>query len=266
MELALGRASVAAVVGDVYAPSGLIRGKYHPAVEWLKERVSDIPLLYVPGNHDYEGMRVSKALAAMRASARNSNVQVLWNETFDWEGVRYIGTPLWSDPRWPGMDPAATLSAVSRDSDLSLAYDDRGRPLDAHWLVAQHEEARAFVARELDRDKGMPKVVLTHWAPSQESQKEIWRKSPIAGYWSCDCSDLVKRANLWLHGHIHDSVDYRLGGDPDRGLVLSNPRGVSRAFNLSPNPLFKNPALVDLHPGQPQVVVRAASRVGPGLR
>lgn len=241
--LSPGAAGVVAVVGDVMAPPVGQRldnpEDEHEAVWWLRQHIpEDRVVLYVPGNHDYEGTRVSHALAAMRRAAQGSHVHVLWNEAVTIDGVRYIGSPLWSDPTQGREDPAAVLEAVALGTDLRRARQDDGRPLDGAWLLEQHGQARAFIARELAQHRDMTTVVLTHWAPSVRSQDAQFSALDNGGYWACDCEDLVAQAHVWIHGHIHESVDYRVGNDPARGRVLSNPRGFSRLFNVAQNNAF----------------------------
>lgn len=238
-----GPARVVAVVGDVMAP--LIGQRLdnpedeHEAVWWLRQHMpADRPVLYVPGNHDYEGTRVSHALAAMRRAAQGSQVHVLWNEGVTIDGVRYIGSPFWSDPTQGRKDPQAVLEAVALGTDLRRSRQDDGRPLDGAWLLEQHRQARAFIAQELEQHRDTTTVVLTHWAPSAKSQDERFRAENTGGYWACDCEDLVAQAHVWIHGHIHASVDYRVGSDPERGRVLSNPRGFSHLFNVPQNNTF----------------------------
>ena len=246
LDLDVGDSTVVAALGDIEAPIRALTGAddHHEAVWWLRQRVSDRPVLFVPGNHDYERNRPWEALAAMRRAAEGSNVIVLWNEAVTLDGVRYIGSPLWSDPTQGDENPEEVLELVRLNTDLKRSFGADGRPLDGHWLVEQHRQARAFIADELAADHGLPKVVLTHWAPSVRSQHPDFAGTRLAKYWACDCEDLVAQAHLWLHGHIHDSVNYRVGDDPTKGLVLSNPRGRSDTFGLSSNPRFQMPAMV----------------------
>lgn len=243
-----GNSDVFAAIGDIHAPRGRQRPHdEHEAVWWLRERVSDRPVLLVPGNHDYEGSNPLEALASMRRSAEGSNVHVLWNDRIDIGGVRFLGTPLWSNPFQGREDLRDQITRmIENGTDLNRAYGEDGKPLPAQWVVDQHMQARAFLTRELSMDPSIPKVVLTHWAPSTRSQKEEYKTQLNSGYWASDSEDLVEQAHIWLHGHIHDSVNYRIGNDPERGLVMSNPRGRSNTFGLSENLDFMQPKLITI--------------------
>jgi Icc-related predicted phosphoesterase len=70
----------------------------------------------------------------------------------------------------------------------------------------------------------MPTVVLTHHAPHPGSVHERFAGSIINGAFISDLTELVEQADLWLHGHAHDSFDYRVG----RCRVVCNPRGYAQ--------------------------------------
>lgn len=253
LDIELGEAEVWVVPGDVYAPplgDRLDReDSWHPAVEWLDRRRQGRPVLWTLGNHDYEGCRYDDALAAARRACAGTDIHLLVNDRLDLGGVRFLGTPLWCDPRRPGLEEQEVMAAVERLTDLRRARDHRGRPLDVAWLVRQHQHARAFLAAQLAQAPQQPTVVFTHWPPSRRSQSLAFAREPHAGYWTAECEDLVVQATCWLHGHIHDSLDYRLGTDPARGRVLANPRGFSRTFNLPQNPGFVQPKIIRVPTG-----------------
>jgi len=48
--------------------------------------------------------------------------------------------------------------------------------------------------------------------------------SPVNLCFVSDAEHLLEGADLWVHGHTHDSFDYRVGAT----RVLCNPRGYAR--------------------------------------
>ena len=79
-----------------------------------------------------------------------------------------------------------------------------------------------------------PTVVVTHFAPARGSIAARFAGSPVN---ACFVSDLEARIRawqpqLWLHGHTHDSFDYRIG----ETRVVANPRG------YAPNGVIENAA------------------------
>lgn len=66
-------------------------------------------------------------------------------------------------------------------------------------------------------------MVVTHHAPSPRSIPPEFRGDPLSACYASDLEDLIVdgRPALWVHGHIHTKVDYRVG----RSRVIANPRG-----------------------------------------
>jgi hypothetical protein len=67
---------------------------------------------------------------------------------------------------------------------------------------------------------------VTHHAPSPMSIHPRFAGSLLNGCFVSDAERLVdaRRCALWIHGHTHDSFDYRLNG----ARVLCNPRGYAK--------------------------------------
>ena len=68
-----------------------------------------------------------------------------------------------------------------------------------------------------------PTVVITHFAPARGSIAAKFAGSPLNACFVSDLESQIRRWQpaLWLHGHVHDSVDYRIGNT----RVVANPRG-----------------------------------------
>src|SRR6187200_2378233 len=55
------------------------------------------PVLYVPGNHEYDNDDFDQVHARLRATCDALGIQWLERETLVVEGVRFVGTTLWAD-------------------------------------------------------------------------------------------------------------------------------------------------------------------------
>jgi hypothetical protein len=106
-----------------------------------------------------------------------------------------------------------------------------GRPFDAASVRDEGRRCRAWLEQALARPAapGERTVVVTHFAPSLKSADPRYGTQPgTASFCNAD-DDLIERADLWLHGHLHCRHDYavpRAGRPP--GRVLSQARGLAK--------------------------------------
>ena len=61
--------------------------------------------------------------------------------------------------------------------------------------------------------------------------------------------DMITKADCWIHGHTHDSFDYRVQYADRSVRVVCNPRGypLSRLTDVYENHAFNQKLLVDVH-------------------
>lgn len=203
------------------------------------------PALYVPGNHEFYGSTPDATLAGLRALSQGSAVRVLSDEAVVVDGVRFLGSTLWTDFALYGGEDAVLVAqhhgaALLRDfSRIALDAPGAGpfQPRDAQRL---HQRSRRWLEAQLAEPFHGPTVVITHHAPSPRSIHPRFDGSPINPCFVSNLDALMDGARipLWIHGHTHDSFDYRLRGT----RVLCNPRGYCRG-EARENPAF-DPALV----------------------
>ena len=186
------------------------------------------PVLYVPGNHEFYGGSIAGTRDALARFAAGTNVQLLDDGETVIDGVRFLGTTLWTDFLLLG-DGAKRAGAMAvgrqllRDFSRIRNADDspsRFTPEDAAALFDVH--SRWLEARLAVRFDG-PTVVITHHAPSPKSIHPRFADSPLNACFVSDAEHLLdgSRAQLWIHGHTHDSFDYVVNGT----RVVCNPRG-----------------------------------------
>jgi predicted phosphodiesterase len=183
-----------------------------------------VPVLYVAGNHEFYDAQWEQLRAQMRQAAEGTAIRFLDDDAVTLGGVRFLGSTLWTDYRLTGRSPAEAM-AVAEDFLLDhRRIQTRSGPFRAAQALEDHLRSRAWLARELSTDPGMPTVVVTHHGPHPASVHARFAGSPVNDAFISDLSDLVGRADLWLHGHVHDSFDYRVG----RCRVVTNPRGYAQ--------------------------------------
>jgi hypothetical protein len=190
------------------------------------------PVLFVAGNHEFDGRDLGEALPALRARCRELGITMLERESVvvsDEAGarVRVVATTRWCDFDLFGpLGRAKAMRAGAYFLGLMQATVD-GRPLDSEAMREQGLACRNWLAAELarPRDGWDRTVVVTHFAPSLRSADP--RYGPRSGTASfCNADDyLLPGADLWLHGHVHCVHDYRVAHAGGSTRVVCNSRG-----------------------------------------
>jgi calcineurin-like phosphoesterase family protein len=106
--------------------------------------------------------------------------------------------------------------------------------------MAMHKESVNWLQMKLMHQKFLGKtVVITHHAPSYASVVPRFAKDLISASFASNLDYLLDFLNLWIHGHMHDSLDYMV----NKCRVICNPRGYTRYSGGQENPQF-NPSLI----------------------
>jgi len=190
-----------------------------------------VPVLYVLGNHEAYGGCIESVIDELRAASRGTSVRFLERDVVDFGGVRFLGCTLWTDYRLRSNRTQRQLMehAQLRINDHRLIRTQGGLFLPEHAL-RNHEISRAWLERELSQDYDGTTVVITHHAPHPLSVHPRYAGDPTNAAFASELTELLHKADVWLHGHVHDSFDYKVA----RCRVVANPRGY--ALNLASAP------------------------------
>ena len=207
------------------------------------------PVLYVPGNHEFYGGSIVGAADELKQLCAGTNIRVLDNDEVIIQGVRFLGTTLWTDFMLFGEGEkrtAAILHAVSlmRDFSRIRAGEAAEAPFTPAASAALFNIQAGWLEGKLSEPYAGPTVVITHHAPSRNSIHPRFADSLLNPCFVSDAERLVDggRARLWVHGHTHDSFDYLLKGT----RVVCNPRGYAKD-GANENPLFDPNFLVKIN-------------------
>jgi predicted phosphodiesterase len=190
-----------------------------------------VPVLLVCGNHDFYGGELQEVRESLRRAAEGTSVRLLERDVFEFDGVRVLGCSLWTDYRLEGEDTQAAAMAYAR-----LAMNDHrmisadGRMFTPRDALNDHELSSDWLTTELARPYSGRTVVVTHHAPHANSIHPQYSGSKLNAAFASDLTPLVEQADLWLHGHVHNSFDYRVG----RCRVVANPRGYPLNASYAP--------------------------------
>jgi predicted phosphohydrolase len=212
-------ADVVVLAGDIHVGTG--------GVAWAREVFSDVPVLYVVGNHEYYRGAIPRLLDELRSEAAGSNVHILERDSLTIDGVRFSGCTLWTDMALVDGDPQIGIGAsASTMSDFKLIrVSPRYRRLRPEDTIGFHVQSRRWLEEELAADPPAG-VVITHHAPLPESLHPRYADERASAAYASNLRGLLERAqpSLWIHGHVHHAHDYRVGAT----RVLCNPRGYPR--------------------------------------
>ena len=231
-------ADIVILAGDLARPK--------EAVAWAS--VLTKPVLYVPGNHEFYGNSIGGTLDELRRLCADTHIQLLDDDEVVLDGVRFLGSTLWTDFMLFGAGEKRT--AAMREGQRWLRDFSRIRTGDVPDANFSPEDSAAlfdvhsrWLATKLAEPFDGRTVVITHHAPSRKSIHPRFAGSLLN---ACFISDLERlmdgtRACLWVHGHTHDSVDYVVNGT----RVVCNPRGYAKN-GVNENPLFDPDFRVDV--------------------
>lgn len=193
-----------------------------------------VPVLVVAGNHEFDGRELDTAWPALRALCERLGFTLLQREAVvrtgaDGRRVRFIGATRWSDFDLFGAQQRPRAERAARYFMRLMAATRGGQPFDTAAVRAEGLACRGWLEQALTRPPTEAvdcTVVITHFAPSLRSADPRYGAQPgTASFCNAD-DDLIPRADLWLHGHLHCRHDYavaRPGRTPAR--VLCQARG-----------------------------------------
>lgn len=190
-----------------------------------------VPVVVIAGNHEFDDRDFDAAATGLRLLCSELNFTLLERDSLLFTSqagrrVRILGSARWSDfdlfgaAQRPRAERAAAyfvrLMAATRD----------GQPFDTASIRAEALVCRDWLETALatpSQGRWDKTLVVTHFAPSVRSADPRYGNQPgTASFCNAD-DELVQRADLWLHGHLHCRHDYFVG----RTRVVCNSRGLA---------------------------------------
>lgn len=171
-------------------------------------------VLYVPGNHEFYHGSIYDETDFVNL-VKVFGITPLNNSTVTIDGVKFIGSTLWTDLNNWSLDTIEYCKMFLNDFVLIDGFSP-------DLMIDKFHQNLTFIENELITDKDC--VIITHHAPSHLSVSDRWSDHPMTGAFVTDLSDFIESSpniKAWVHGHTHSFFDYMIGNT----RVVCNPKG-----------------------------------------
>jgi hypothetical protein len=220
-------ADLLVLAGDVgsYQSGSQLQGDDFGLERFSPKHGWPVPVLYVPGNHEYDNLDFDATHERLRATCDRLGITWLEREVVVIDDVRFVGTTLWADfdalvvrPGHPEPTVQQLLKQRHKAFRAANYYLQKaaamrhGEPMMAEGWREQALVCEAWLRAALAQRFDGTTVVVTHFAPSLRSADPRYGVTPATAGFCNSLNDLVAQADYWLHGHLHCQQDYLESG------------------------------------------------------
>lgn len=194
----------------------------------LSERFKYV--ICVLGNHEYYNGSLLRVPDKFREIIKDlPNVILLDDEVFIHDGVKFIGSTLWTD--LDNLNPILIYTMKNEFNGLTdfkiIRTGTKSSPymrkIDEMDIFSRFLKSKDFIFEQLEMKDNLKHIVITHHAPSYLSISPEFKGNILNGCYVSNLFDEVydSDALFWFHGHTHKSFDY----DINETRIVCNPRG-----------------------------------------
>ena len=165
----------------------------------------------------------------LRCTFKGSSTPFLSNDTWEHDGIVYIGTTLYTDFELFGKENKipCMMEARHRLNDFKrcsyykhVVKRDNGFvvPLTPEDYLYLFKGGFGYIKNSIKRYRNkkckLPVVVITHFAPTPYHVADQYKNDPLSASFASDLRKEIAEMpeiRLWCSGHVHNSVDFILG-------------------------------------------------------
>jgi predicted phosphodiesterase len=207
-----------------------------------------VPVIYVPGNHEFYGWDMYAWERAAKIAAKERGI-ILGDHTstlIEKEGeqpVRVLSATLWTDFALYGPEKVGFCGDQTQRCLYDYTAIKRNQRL-LTWRAVRHLSlhTQRWLKEKaaLAKAAGEKVVVATHHAPSELSSAPRFKNDPVTAGFASNLEAFAEEfVDCWIHGHMHNNSWYKIG----KCLVVANPRGYRPP---SENPRFDDKLVIEV--------------------
>ncbi|CAD6563132.1 metallophosphoesterase [Paraburkholderia sabiae] len=183
-----------------------------------------VPVIYVHGNHEGYGAKYGALADDIRKRATGTAVRYIERDVLVVDDVKFLGCCLRTDYALDSTrDESMALADRMMHDYRAIRIDDSERFRPEHAL-AEHKKALDWLQDQLSKPFDGRTVVVTRHGVAPPSVHLRYAGDPFNAAFVSDLGQLLGHADAWIHGHVHESFDYCVGGT----RVIANPLGYAK--------------------------------------
>ena len=212
LHLEFGPVEIPATNADVV----ILAGDMHVGTKgaaWALQQFPTTPIIYLMGNHEFYHNSLPALTGTIQRGTAGTHLHLLENSAVEINGYTFLGCTLWTDFSIATDPEAAMRVAEERMNDYRIITNSNEKgALRARDTARMNRESVAWLADQLAKCDPERTIVVTHHAPSQRSEAPYHANSPLSPAFISNTDSLVQQSGvpLWIHGHTHFNVDYRI--------------------------------------------------------
>ncbi len=211
------------ISADVIILAGDIHTKKR-GIDWALNNIKETPVLYVMGNHEFYGKAYPRLISSCKEMTVGTNITILENDMTSIDGINFFGCTLWSDFSLIGDPRLAGYHCEQHMNDFRrIRVSPKFSKLSAIDAAAIHRRSLNWLKEQLKVHKNEVNIVITHHAPSALSLSDHYKHDACSAAYASHLDNIIEEYSptLWVHGHIHESLNYKIGNCQ----IVCNPRG-----------------------------------------
>lgn len=164
-------------------------------------------VICIPGNHEYynQYFNIDQINSIIQQKSLeifndNHNFHYLNNSCVTLNGIKYIGTTLWSQ-----LNPIFKRDIVLQLNDFNYIKLKHLKKLTFDEYNNLHQRDLAWLTNEIETTENSNFVVITHHLPSSKLNHPKYKNSTINSAFSTNLDHLIK-SKLWIAGHTHTHI------------------------------------------------------------